>query len=1695
MAGKKGTSLVDIRRTRASKKDMEELSNSLARMVGDVNRLQKAYQALGSITKRTQVNAAHGIGLDKYRAGQRTRASTQAAQTAFQGTDRGVKIADLKLRNQQERESLRLLDAQKLRRAAIGLELNKELKKVHQITTAEGAKNKLHLVEQRLLIEAGRGNAIRIGQTRQLQTALQRRIVSLREELRLKKQSTQLSREEQIAQSRKDTRSRLFGDGGASLFAIQAGLMANYKIMGGLQRGAGAAARFTVELDEALRNLQAIVRITNTDIESLKGSLIEISEQTKFTAVEVANAAVILGQSGFSVSEIEDSVAAVTLLATATGTDLNRAVDIATSTLGVFNMQSSDMGRVADVMTEAINSSKLNIERLTLGLQYSGNIAAQSGVRFEELTAAMGAMANAGIRSGSTIGTGMRQILIGLQKPSNAFLETLARLGLNLSDVDLRSKGLYGALKNLSDAGFTAKDAIQSFEIRAAAAFNAIQGNLGQVLELESSFRNTSAAVEANAVQMLSLANQGKRLGSVLGSIVAIGLEPMKNVLIEVTKRMADFFSVIKEGDKGLQTAFTGVVLTLGAVSTIIGGRLLKGLFAMVRGTAAGTAGIAAMTGVTTTAVGSMGLWATVLKVVGIGFRALLGPIGLAISAVTLAIGAFKFFGQESKNVAEGLTAARTAFDRSAGDAEKMRGAIEGVSGQLLQIRDRYEEINNDAHLLASTLDNVRNQFIKNGRDASHLTGNIDEVTQSLRELRTELAEEYVLKVSKNAKDLESLVEANKADVDLKRKNLMNRFAAMGRIDENPQGGGRTIVSDFMSGTGAGLLNPDAKAADFRSIKVNMEAEMARIQKEFGEDISKYPEEVASKFALLGQVLPDVIEALHVAVRGLRLDDELTKIKENLKFGGEQLDPRVMALVDRARDMSTSVPASVRDAGFNPMAPVIDNHANAMEAQKEGQARVLQAEMEIQRLVDEGVIATEQMKGVLSGYLNLASTGMLAVTEGLDEESDKAQASIDKIRVERAKASLSDLSSKVSKAETGEDVGKLSGQRIEALYKVFEAELTALKGESLDPGVFAESKRSLTERLSKALSDIFKDSDDRVAQLDKDRAARAEKFRGEKSSSTNDINLMELEAKYGRDSLEYEREKLSIQHESEALRIRGLDTLSSSERIYLALLANKQNQLDLDALQKKYDEMGVEDAKKEIATLQEQVRIKRLINIFGEDSVVVAKARHSAERENFREAVKTRDVSEELKKELMGAYDAANKFQYVDMASPIEKALGVARQLLDVMGRVGAPILDAQQALKRTKIAGQHIGDEAGKARALAEFDFKAGFSKKDMSNPVTKMMVEGSAGKVGDLASQRAEAEAANAAAQKAWDKANNPKKGGGKKDKTLTEFEKLIQRLENTAGSAKLKEGLGGLSAIQGALGEARSQLEMRDEVIGRISEKVRRTAEEEKRLNELLDERRTLNEYIEQQESEILRVKGLQGQIQMDLNQSIKDWADTNLDINQAAENGLSNTLNAMKSGFAELFIDLTSGAKSAGQAFLDFGVSVVQAMQQAIAEMLAVYAMQQLIGMAFPGAGAGDGSLGGTAMKFFGMKNGGRVKRKASGGRVHGTAARDSVPHLLMPDEYVLRSSAARAIGYDELDNLNAMGNRSLPESAKADRPGKDKPSVGKDINIYLLDERSSDGGLGPDDIVAVISDDMSRGGTTKRLIKSIQSGDL
>ncbi|AHD03097.1 phage tail length tape measure family protein [Leisingera methylohalidivorans] len=106
-----------------------------------------------------------------------------------------------------------------------------------------------------------------------------------------------------------------------------------------------------------------------------------------------------------------------------------------------------------------------------------------------------------------------------------------------------------------------------------------------------------------------------------------------------------------------------------------------------------------------------------------------------------------------------------------------------------------------------------------------------------------------------------------------------------------------------------------------------------------------------------------------------------------------------------------------------------------------------------------------------------------------------------------------------------------------------------------------------------------------------------------------------------------------------------------------------------------------QDAQTLIASLQQEAALRQAMNEQGAGSVEVAELRLQAEREAFQQQVDALDVSEELKDELMAAWDAANGVADADIAGNITLAADEAHRLKtnlleaqgkEIMGGIGA---------------------------------------------------------------------------------------------------------------------------------------------------------------------------------------------------------------------------------------------------------------------------------------------------------------------------------------------------------------------------------------------------------------------------------------
>lgn len=681
----------------------------------------------------------------------------------------------------------------------------------------------------------------------------------------------------------RDAMDRVNYNGGANLFAIQAQLLRNYAIMGAGVGSMHFLASNVVGLQREFKQFQAITATTDGAMQDFEKSIIDVSEATKFTALEVAQAATVMGQAGLKAGQVTEAIKPVTLLATAAGTDLANAVDIVTSAMSVFDMQMSEVADIANVFTSAINNSKLSIDKLTLGLQYSGNIAAQIGMDHRELTAIIGGMANAGIRSGSMLGTGLRQLMIDIQSPSEKFKDIISDIGLTIEDVNLETNSFVSVLKTLKEAGFGTSQALDAFEVRAAAAFSAITNNLDSIEGLQREFIGSTAAVKANETQMEALTNQWAKFQSVVASVAYTAFEPVVRALTELLNVISELLSWLRQFESALKLLGMAIVglatgAAAGAIFRLFTGltKLSKNLVPLLGQVRTGIMGVTAAGTAAGAAAGTGGLLAGLFG----------GPAGLAVAgAITgLTIGV-QAFAAATRDLSDAMDAAQTKVDDFEGEVQKTEQTIQSISEQIVKLSKRAVSLNADPDQLRLRVVEAQEAFGELGLEVDTNVNKVEDLISALQNLEA-------LKLSNLKGQLRQLQEALDETADIAQQqtnqeyrsnraraaNFAQRFN-LGNQGADGLAGLRNINSTLFNR----LLKADPEAVNTFTEQIN---------KMLGEDISDIVkvylgvEEPASSqniFAMQGtlsQLLEDVPKRYH-GFLGL-MKDGLEVIRQRL---------------------------------------------------------------------------------------------------------------------------------------------------------------------------------------------------------------------------------------------------------------------------------------------------------------------------------------------------------------------------------------------------------------------------------------------------------------------------------------------------------------------------------------------------------------------------------------------------------------------------------------------------------------------------------------------------------------------------------------------------------------------------------------------------------------------------------------------
>lgn len=196
--------------------------------------------------------------------------------------------------------------------------------------------------------------------------------------------------------------------------------------------GAGII-KTTADFDASMSKVAAVSGAAGEDFDSLRNKAREMGATTKFTASEAAEAMNYMAMAGWKTDQMLEGVSGIMNLAAASGEELATTSDIVTDALTAFGMKAEDSGRFADILAASASNANTNVAMMGESFKYVAPVAGSLGYSAEDVSIALGLMANSGIKA-SMAGTSLRNMFQRMAKPTKESAMAMERLGLNLYD-------------------------------------------------------------------------------------------------------------------------------------------------------------------------------------------------------------------------------------------------------------------------------------------------------------------------------------------------------------------------------------------------------------------------------------------------------------------------------------------------------------------------------------------------------------------------------------------------------------------------------------------------------------------------------------------------------------------------------------------------------------------------------------------------------------------------------------------------------------------------------------------------------------------------------------------------------------------------------------------------------------------------------------------------------------------------------------------------------------------------------------------------------------------------------------------------------------------------------------------------------------------------------------------------------------
>lgn len=236
--------------------------------------------------------------------------------------------------------------------------------------------------------------------------------------------------------------------------AETAGRALTMHITGKLLDVGQAALQVGMDFDASMSNvygLMSSLNLSQAQMDALRDTAREMGATTKFSASEAADAMGYMALAGWDDAQVIAGIPGVLNLAAAANMDLAKASDIVTDTMTPFGMAAERAGKAADVFAYAQANSNTTVEALGEAMKYAAPTADAFGMTLQDTAAAMGVLANAGIK-GSQGGTTLNAMLRDMKNNAKNGAIAIGKTKVALTNADGSYRSYAAIIRDIDKA-------------------------------------------------------------------------------------------------------------------------------------------------------------------------------------------------------------------------------------------------------------------------------------------------------------------------------------------------------------------------------------------------------------------------------------------------------------------------------------------------------------------------------------------------------------------------------------------------------------------------------------------------------------------------------------------------------------------------------------------------------------------------------------------------------------------------------------------------------------------------------------------------------------------------------------------------------------------------------------------------------------------------------------------------------------------------------------------------------------------------------------------------------------------------------------------------------------------------------------------------------------------------------------------